>query len=154
MYDHIYRSRGRLLLTVAISLVAAIVCALALGCSSAQPPASPSPAEDSRPPVESRQAETDRGLNPATPPSMPTSPPADASQRELQQRMLDALMLEATRQQQQQPNNPEYEKFRRAVQQARVCQHCGGAGSYRYVDPNGMLQMRQCPSCMGTGKAY
>jgi len=152
MQNNIYHYRGRLLLTIAISLVAAIICVLALGCSSAQPPASPSPAEDSRLPVESRPAETDRGLNPTIPPSVPTSPAADVSQRELQQRMLDALMLEAARQ--QQPNNPEYDKFRRAVQQARVCQHCGGAGSYRYVDPNGMLQMRECPSCMGTGKAY
>jgi DnaJ-class molecular chaperone len=36
----------------------------------------------------------------------------------------------------------------------RQCPRCGGAGSYRFVDGNGNLQLRVCPSCNGMGTQY
>ena len=42
----------------------------------------------------------------------------------------------------------------RALTEKPKCHKCGGAGSYRYVDQSGQLQVNNCPDCMGTGNAY
>lgn len=64
------------------------------------------------------------------------------------------LLLEAAARQQQTQQSQEYQRFNQTVQQASVCNTCGGAGTYRFVDQFGNLNARQCPSCMGSGKRW
>ena len=39
------------------------------------------------------------------------------------------------------------------MQKMRTCNHCGGAGTYRYVDGQGKLIAKSCPKCYGTGSS-
>lgn len=64
------------------------------------------------------------------------------------------LLLEAAARQQQPQPSQEYQRFNQAVQQASVCNTCGGAGTYRFVDQFGNLIARQCQKCMGSGRSW
>ena len=151
----------RLVGAFALLLMIAGLCLLAAGCSSGEPPVS-RPRDAASPPAAApRSTGRDRAPDPAIPPARSPSaapghdrqPTQQQQQMRQQQEFLEALMQEHARQQQQQ-KNAEYERFKRAAEQARICQRCGGAGQYRYVDGRGVLQVRRCPSCRGYGRAF
>jgi len=66
---------------------------------------------------------------------------------------LGALLGAGAEQQRRQQADPRYQRFKQSLEHASVCPRCGGAGVYRYVDGNGVLQSRACPSCYGSGRA-
>ncbi|MEM9569154.1 MAG: hypothetical protein AAF974_12700 [Cyanobacteria bacterium P01_E01_bin.34] len=58
------------------------------------------------------------------------------------------------RAQAEQQNDPRYQRFQDSINRASVCPRCGGQGNYRYVDQSGVLQVQQCPSCLGSGRSF
>jgi len=146
------------LLIAALAMMFVVLAIIAAGCSGQGPATSPpetdglaidQQANDPPPPPPAPPA-----VNPPKKPeTSPTEQPSHFSTEEFPLRFLEAMMQEAARRQQQQ-NNPRFQEFQRQMERLRQCARCGGAGSYRYVDQNGVLQWRQCPSCMGSGRAY
>ncbi|WP_404309611.1 hypothetical protein [Neorhodopirellula lusitana] len=67
---------------------------------------------------------------------------------------MGALLGAAMEQERREKNDPRYQRLKQSIEQARVCSRCGGAGNYRFVDGNGVLQVRACPGCRGSGKAF
>ena len=64
------------------------------------------------------------------------------------QLLMGAAMAEQQQNQQNQAQRDPYSIFSKEMR----CRHCAGAGQYRYVDPNGQLIMKNCPTCGGRGK--
>ncbi len=60
--------------------------------------------------------------------------------------LFGAMFQEAQRQQ-----TESRQGFDQALDRMRTCSRCGGQGDYRYVDQNGVLQRRSCPTCLGRG---
>ncbi|MCC9601045.1 hypothetical protein LOC67_10855 [Stieleria sp. JC731] len=67
---------------------------------------------------------------------------------------LGALLGASAEQQRRQQNDPRYQRFKQSIENTAICPRCGGAGVYRYVDGNGVLQSRSCPSCYGSGRSF
>ncbi|EMI44893.1 membrane protein [Rhodopirellula sp. SWK7] len=67
---------------------------------------------------------------------------------------MGALLGAAMEQERREKNDPRYQRLKQSIEQACVCSRCGGAGNYRFVDGNGVLQVRACPGCRGSGKAF
>lgn len=85
-------------------------------------------------------------------PSKPKMSPDEADRAAAE--FMGALLGAAMEQERREKNDPRYQRFKQSIEQARVCSRCGGAGNYRFVDGNGVLQVRACPSCRGSGKAF
>ncbi|MDM4015139.1 hypothetical protein [Roseiconus lacunae] len=66
---------------------------------------------------------------------------------------LGALLGASAEQQRRQQSDPRYQQFKQSLDRLSVCPRCGGAGQYRYVDGSGTLQVQNCPSCFGSGRA-
>jgi|GEM_PF-3310439 len=64
---------------------------------------------------------------------------------------LQLLIGAATAQQQNQQVQAQRDPYSIFSKEMR-CRHCAGAGQYRYVDGNGQLIMKDCPTCRGRGK--
>ena len=67
---------------------------------------------------------------------------------------MGALLGAAMEQERREQSDPRYQRFKQSLEKARVCPRCGGAGSYRFVDGKGVLQVRSCPSCTIPGRSF
>lgn len=74
------------------------------------------------------------------------SAPQRTRDDQLTEAFIGALVSTA-KQRQQSPNREQGPKW------LTECWRCGGAGTYRYVDGQGVLRAQHCPNCYGTGKA-
>ena len=84
--------------------------------------------------------------NRTTPPPAFTAQGSRPNSDEVAQKLLSQIVTAAAQQQRTQPTQ-EQERVMNAVERSRICQACGGSGSYRYVDAYGQLQLRNCTHC-------
>jgi hypothetical protein len=81
------------------------------------------------------------------PPPRSATAPQRTRDDQLTEAFIGALVSAAKQQQQQPPNREQGPKW------LTQCWRCGGAGTYRYVDGQGVLRAQHCPRCYGTGQA-
>ena len=96
-----------------------------------------------------RSAASNRSQTTKTKPKM-SAAEADRAAAEFMGALLGAAMEQERREQ----SDPRYQRFKQSLERARVCPRCNGAGSYRYVDGKGVLQVRSCPSCTIPGRSF
>lgn len=70
-------------------------------------------------------------------------------------KLMGALIGAAAEQQRRQRERDRTDpRLKYAGEGGNVCIQCDGAKVYRFVDGNGVLQVKTCPRCRGTGNAF